>query len=373
MFDNMNEEVIEMRRRYFQYFIDHVMSIPLFRSTQQLYYFLTETDEKSFLKIKKDFEKEESIHKLKDTKNLEGILYCKFNKDYSKQAKIMKDYINMKEVAITNLNYLYDTLKQDYAKVSETLSNISDAYKNLKSISEEFMDPKPIQNTYSMLEKLNLDWSLLYKKQSKFFENEMKHFFNFYRSELEKFKDYIFIYQDTKDDYLKYYLSLTHKKEKLFKQGINKWEVEPEVLQHVDPQITEDKEAAFKVMCTVESSVVNNKRRKLGVTAFYLISDFIKLRNYHSQRYMNHFTNLAMNNKSLLADCFGLVRILHTNATEYSVIGEEEISDEERQKRSSSVMRKNENIERKYSIEDVSIDTSRRRNTDGSFFDKVES
>lgn len=289
----------------------------MIKSSTVLYDFLTITSESDFKKKKEDYENQEGVNKLKETKNLEGILYSRFNKDLSKQHKVLKEYVNLNEVLLSKLTQSYDVLKLDFLKVSDTLSSISEIYRQLKANSEEYMDPHPILNTYGMLEQLNKDWSTNYKKQTEVFEVDFKEYFDFFRVELDSIKEQITLYQDVKDEYLRYHTNLVHKKERLFNnQAMHKWEMSEEDFSKADASLLTDKAEAFRVMCYNDTKEVESKRRKLGVYCYALLDDFLKLRAYHSRKFKNHFINLCGRNTELLADSFGLVKLLHMNAQE---------------------------------------------------------
>ena len=59
VFDNMNQKLISKRRRFFQYFIDHLISIPVIKSSMVFYDFLNISDEKEFNKVKENYENQD--------------------------------------------------------------------------------------------------------------------------------------------------------------------------------------------------------------------------------------------------------------------------------------------------------------------------
>ena len=289
--------------------------MPLFKSSSVLYDFLTISDDIDFARKKKEYESMDGVYKLKETKNLEGILYCKFNKNISSQQKVIKEYTNINEILLTKLTNNYSTLISDFEKVHLTLKNISDTYKQLKDLSDEFNDPFSITNTYSLMEKLNGELSANYSKQINLIDTDLKEFFEYHRNEFNTLKDNINIYNENKTEYLSYNNSLRSKKEKLFKTNdLQQFQINPEDLVDCDLQsIKENRSVAFKMMCRPETITVEEKRRKLGVCSFALINDFIKLRNTHSRSLRNHFIELSGKNNDLLADVFGMVKLLHMN------------------------------------------------------------
>ena len=315
MFDNLNEVVLSKRRRFFQKFLDHLIAMPVVKASHLFYDFLTIKEETYFNKKKAEYEMTEGVHKLKDTINLEGILYSKFSKDLSKQQKVLRDYVNYNEILLGKLTAQYDVLKLDFEKISSTLNNISDLYKQLYETSDEYVDPFSMTNTYSTLRDLNKEWSKSYKKQIQVNEEDFKEFFDYYRCELEAIKEHITTYEENKQDYLRYYNTLKHKKEKLFKLGNPaKWELTDEDSANLDKSRIEDKHYAFSLMCKKDAKTVEDKRRQLGVICHNLQSDFLKMRSYHSRRYEKHFSDIAGKNKEVLSDVFNLVKILHMNS-----------------------------------------------------------
>ena len=353
----MNENLISQRRRYFQYFVNHLISIPVIRASLIFYDFLTVSDDKEFKKKKEMYDTEEQVTNYKQTKNLEGLLYSKFNKDLSKQNKIVRDYVNINELLISKLILAYDDLKIDFEKISLSLEKISNIYSQLKSISEEYFDPKPITDCYSSFENLNKEWSNCYKKMTNTIELDFKEFFHYYQMELDVLKPHIVNYQDCKEEYIKYSEELNNKKEKLFNSKKWKnWEVSEENLL-IAESLVENKSGAFNIMCHKETKYELDLKRKLGVICYSLVTDFMKLRNYTSKRIRNHCTELSGRNNEIIADAFSLVKILHMNAINQYPNDEKDVefNDENNEKvnldyysegitRGHSVMRKNKSV-----------------------------
>lgn len=301
--------------RHFQHFLDHLCSMSCVKASNILYEFLTISDDSEFKRRKLFYENKEGVYRLNETQNLEGILYSRFNREYSKQAKIIREYVNINELLLSKLNLAYDSLKIDFENISNTLIGISDIYKQLHLSSDEYNNPAPITDTFKMLEKLNKQWSSNYKKQINVFEVDFKEFFDYFRRELENMKEPINSYQDCKEEYLRFHTTLKNKKEKLFKtQSLAKWEMNEDDYNNSDASLLQNKEAAFKLMCRKETLALEDIRRKLGVSCYSLIHDFVKIRGYHAIKIKNHFINLCGKNKEVLADAFGLVRLIHMNA-----------------------------------------------------------
>lgn len=309
--------ILSKRTRNFQFFLNHLLYIPSIKASEILYDFLTVSNEIDFSKTKTDYEISPSSNKLENLRNLQGILYCKYNKNYDTQNSFIKDYLKQKDNLLGKLYSAYSNLQDELKKVSNLVTIVSETYKQLKSISIEFHDPLTISDTYSNLEKIYKDLSCNYNKQVNIIETEFKDFFEYFRQEIISFKEKTEIFEDLKEEYFKAFKNLQSKKERLFiLKNLQKWELKPEEFETADANVLNNKPLAFKIMCYEDSTALEKKLRKLGVCSYSLLNEMHKFKLFYGKMFHYHFSNMSARNTEFLSDVFLLIKVLNLNNNE---------------------------------------------------------
>lgn len=315
MFESYNEVTVTKRTRRFQQFLVHLLSVPLFKAATIVYDFLTIQDEKEFSKKKEQYTKYEKVKRIKDTKNLDGLLTSKINAAMLSNHNRIIDY-NKKVVSKLNtLCEAYDTLKENFLSVSESLSKISEIHKDIYNVSKSYGDPSKITETFNSLQQLNEEWSKSYLGQISIIDTEFKDLFHIYKTDLNHFAETHDTIQEYSENYIEGYAYLKNKKEKLFTNyPVSKWEMTEEDFKITTEDVLISKEASFKLMCRKDSLEFEEKRNKFGIFCYSTMKSYQKLKTHYSRMFSECMQNLSLNNSKILADVFALVKLLHTSA-----------------------------------------------------------
>lgn len=323
--ESHNHDIVFKKIRAYQNFIDHITFIPILRSSNIFYDFLTIKSYKELDKIYETYSKTTNILKLKDIKNTEGILYSKVNQDILNKHELANSYVTNTKTLLSELIATYNELQKNLENISNTYNKLSNISSKLKDVSIKYSDPVVITKTYSFLSELNKTWSQCYSKQISLIETEFKEFFGFYSDELDHFQTQNFSFQKAKDDYIRTFVNLKNKKEKLFRYySVGKWELDKKLISNetdiidINTKVLSNKEEAFKIMCKNESDILEEKKNKFGVFCYHSLDDYFKLKNHHSYRFKNHIISLSERNNDLLGDAFTLVKLIHMNASNIS-------------------------------------------------------
>lgn len=264
-----------MRRlRHFQNFIDQLLANKLFKSSLIVHDFLTIKSEHEFEKKKDIYSRYESTRRIRDTKNLEGLVTSKINEEMLYQHELIEKYNEKVSILLEELSVAYTALKEDFRRTAKTLGDISHIHKQLHDISCNYSDPPSITQTFQSLYKINSDWSKAYENQISILDSEFREMFEYFREDLLSYKEESECLKDFKEDYVNGYIYLLNKKEKLFSNNpVSKWEAADEDIQFAGENILSDKSLAFKLMCRKETLQLEDKKIKFGVMCYGSLKD----------------------------------------------------------------------------------------------------
>ena len=257
------------------------------------------------------YEKIAPVEKLIDTTNIEGYVESKFNKELIQQHELMRQYTDKACALVTQLMTSYDELKENLLSACKNLENISLIHKKLRNLSYMFSDLNSITMNFESMSTISLEWSKIKKNQIQLFDTEFKEFFSFYADDLNHFKEQSEIYNKYKNTYIKSYIYLKNKKEKLYRNcPIEKWEINANTLSTLAPDFYKNKEKSFEVMCSIETLGLIEKRRKLGVLCNGNINDFILLKRHHAKRFKKGLLSMCDKNEELLTIMGGMKNMI---------------------------------------------------------------
>lgn len=293
----------------------HILSIPVLKASTIVYDFITISDDKEFEKKKEVYSNFAKVKRMKDTKNLEGLVYAKANESLIKNHELIVEYDDKMIELLGELNDAYEILKEDFNKVSGTLYKIGDIHKNLESVSKKYGDPSKIKDTFESLKDLSFEWSNCYKVMINTVETEFKELFSVYQADLLEFAEMHDLFTDYKAEYLKSFANLRNKKEKYFTyQPVGKWEMTKEDFQKATEDILLNKEECLRLMCKKDTQDHEETKIKFGVFCNSTANSYIKVKNHYADVFNFTMMNMSSNSKNVLSDAFGLVKMLHAGS-----------------------------------------------------------
>ena len=305
------EEVVEQAKiKHLNYFITALLKRKIFRTSAILYEFLELNDKD--LKVYKD-----QLNKYKYNLNytLENLKTVK---------NTMKFELKPSEINSANLlGKKCNTISDIYNKIEKNVINVSNDFQNLemhmKEIGELFNklvtqlkndeNAKKMEDVFTKLNKIFTSWSVSCEKQSSFFKNNFKSFFNYMNLEIQEMRVINQQFIAYKKDYEDFSAKLNKKKEDLFSQkDQSKWSVEPGTEDQI-PKYVNNKKLAFEKMLYQETTFQSDEKKLVACTVYFMMKQFNKLMKCQSENVHNYFSKMKQDNQIIVGDAFNLIKL----------------------------------------------------------------
>lgn len=306
-----SEEVVEQAKiKHLNYFISALLKRKIFRTSAILYEFLELNDKD--LKVYKD-----QLNKYKYNLNytLENLKTVK---------NTMKFELKPSEINSANLlGKKCNTISDIYNKIEKNVINVSNDFQNLeihmKEIGELFNklvtqlkndeNAKKMEDVFTKLNKIFTSWSVSCEKQSSFFKNNFKSFFNYMNLEIQEMSVINQQFIAYKKDYEDFSAKLNKKKEDLFSQkDQSKWSVEPGTEDQI-PKYVNNKKLAFEKMLYQETTFQSDEKKLVACTVYFMMKQFNKLMKCQSENVHNYFSKMKQDNQIIVGDAFNLIKL----------------------------------------------------------------
>jgi hypothetical protein len=305
------EEVVEQAKiKHLNYFMTALLKRKIFRTSAILYEFL-ELNEKD-LKVYKD---QLNKYKYNLTYTLENLKTVK---------NTMKFELKPSEINTANLlGKKCNIISDIYNKIEKNVINVSNDFQNLeihmKEIGELFNklvtqlkndeNAKKMEDVFTKLNKIFTSWSVSCEKQSSFFKNNFKSFFNYMNLEIQEMSVINQQFVAYKKDYEDFSAKLNKKKEDLFSQkDQSKWSVEPGTEDQI-PKYVNNKKLAFEKMLYQETTFQSDEKKLVACTVYFMMKQFNKLMKCQSENVHNYFSKMKQDNQIIVGDAFNLIKL----------------------------------------------------------------
>ena len=305
------EEVVEQAKiKHLNYFISALLKRKIFRTSAILFEFL-ELNEKD-LKVYKD---QLNKYKYNLTYTLENLKTVK---------NTMKFELKPSEINTANLlGKKCNIISDIYNKIEKNVINVSNDFLNLemhmKEIGELFNklvtqlkndeNAKKMEDVFTKLNKIFTSWSVSCEKQSSFFKNNFKSFFNYMNLEIQEMSVINQQFVAYKKDYEDFSAKLNKKKEDLFSQkDQSKWSVEPGTEDQI-PKYVNNKKLAFEKMLYQETTFQSDEKKLVACTVYFMMKQFNKLMKCQSENVHNYFSKMKQDNQIIVGDAFNLIKL----------------------------------------------------------------
>ena len=312
------EEVVEQAKiKHLNYFISALLKRKIFRTSAILFEFL-ELNEKD-LKVYKD---QLNKYKYNLTYTLENLKTVK---------NTMKFELKPSEINTANLlGKKCNIISDIYNKIEKNVINVSNDFLNLemhmKEIGELFNklvtqlkndeNAKKMEDVFTKLNKIFTSWSVSCEKQSSFFKNNFKSFFNYMNLEIQEMSVINQQFVAYKKDYEDFSAKLNKRKEDLFVQkDQSKWAVEPGTEDQI-PKYVNNKKLAFEKMLYQETTFQSDEKKLVACTVYFMMKQFNKLMKCQSENVHNYFSKMKQDNQIIVGDAFNLIKLFSAEKEE---------------------------------------------------------
>ena len=152
--------------------------------------------------IKKEYDKMSSPVQMKDFLTLEGVLDIRINNEIDNKVLDISNDIQTKLTLYNNLNVALNNLQYEFDIISSKFREVSIAFKNLSNAYSKSINGSYIENAFENLSQITCDWAKGYLSQKTFFDEEIRHFFQYISKEVNVFHDLYNEYNENRNHFL---------------------------------------------------------------------------------------------------------------------------------------------------------------------------
>ena len=287
---NFEMDFVNKRMNYLNQFLNDLIIVEEFKTSNFLKYFLSIVDRNKF------------EYKMKEINNIpEPHMYIEDMKTLSGKIKIVND-INFNEHYFSNIQNYIKLQNQLLTKLNQDLKyfykSINTAYSHLEKVQNDFellhllnsqvhMNEDIIQS-YEQLIIFFKNWKNIIFNQNDIIKKKIKDFYKYVKMEGEAYLELYNKRDEIQNRFINENIRLQNKKDKLWKQmDISKWEILENFETTDKVLLYQNKNYAYSKMCTTETNNLINLKRKLGYVNRCCFDELNKLLN----KYKNSFVD----------------------------------------------------------------------------------
>ena len=297
-------DFILKRMKNLNIFLNKIIINETFKTSNELFSFLTVVDRGQFEDYKKLCEGDTYIPvNVEEVRTIDGKL--KISLDLEREEKY---FINInKYLEIQNKIYerLNDDLKSFHKCMNEAVENLAGVQKDfqlLHLLNSKVSMKMEILKTFEEFGIFFKNWKRVLFNQNDIFKQNIKKFFKYVNMENNSYFELVKSREEIKKKYLSENLKLIEKKEKLWSElDINKWEISD--YNNLDRALLyRDKNYAFSKMCTFETFTMNNLRKMLGYANRTTMDELKKLINQNKVGFLENLRTFSEKLSPTLTD-----------------------------------------------------------------------
>jgi len=189
------------------------------------------------------------------------------------------------------------------------MKEIGELFNKLVTQLKNDENAKKMEDVFTKLNKIFTSWSVSCEKQSSFFKNNFKSFFNYMNLEIQEMSVINQQFVAYKKEYEDFSAKLNKKKEDLFAQkDQSKWSVEPGTEDQI-PKYVNNKKLAFEKMLYQETTFQSDEKKLVACTVYFMMKQFNKLMKCQSENVHNYFSKMKQDNQIIVGDAFNLIKL----------------------------------------------------------------
>lgn len=172
-------------------------------------------------------------------------------------------------------------MDSDIEQKQVLLKAVQKDFETLHLLNTRVLMKEQITKSFEELGIFVKNWKRILYKQNEIVKVHLKDFFKFIKMEGTSYEELIKNREEVKAKYVNEKVRLTNKKEKLWAAGDQtKWEIVDEFNKVDKAQLKANKSYAMSTMCTRETQVLDNLKKRLGFanrTNFEELKNMIKI------------------------------------------------------------------------------------------------
>ena len=253
---------------------------------------------------------------LDNLKTVKGNVKFELKQNEIKKADLLIKKCNEITTIYSYLDKKIINVYNDFQNLETHMKQIGLAFEKLANTINFNDNAKKMENIYQKLNKIFISWSNSYGKQTSFFKNDFKDFFNYVNLEVHEMNTINEAFIAYKKEYEDFSVKLKKRKEELYHQkDQSKWGLEPGTEDQVQKYIN-NKELAFEKMLYKETELQNDEKKLVACTLYLMNKQFNKLMKCHSEEVVNYFDKMKQDNQSIVGDAFNLIKLFSVEKEE---------------------------------------------------------
>jgi sorting nexin-7/30/sorting nexin-8 len=293
MMSSLSETIIKKRVRVLQKFMNEIAIHPLLRNSQIFCDFLSIKNENEFNTKKDAYNILTSPTKIEEIKTVTGEINVGVNIEKDAIAEKIKTVCENNEELLKKLTKEYKALNGKIEEVVLKKRSVALIWDQLYKNSLKNNEGETISGVYDVMAKFMEDWAKMEEKHIDYINNKIREYFRYVRNEYKCIKEYFYVYDNIKIQFIKQHIKLIEKKEKLFEQeNIEDWSLEK---NEINPDnkllLLSNKDFAMSKMLPKETTEDNEKMYIYGVYLNSLINDFENIQNVNKKRHKENISN----------------------------------------------------------------------------------
>ena len=312
IFDNSNEESLNMRVRYLNKFFEGISNKRLLRTSLALYAFLTLPEDK-FLKLKSRKEPANVLDKqLTSFINYNGKMKFELTREKIIYVNSLERLISPSVSLLDKVNTTYAKLVEDLSNVSNHLQELSDLYSKLKDETRRFKSKDNMKNVYESFSNSLKEIGLNVNEQKNVIGNYVKEHFNYLRMEYGQIINLTENFDAQRNLYENFCKKLKAKKEQLFlTKNVAKWDLDPDdaEIENVG-ELINNKKLAIDKMCYKENIERECMKKKLVLITDTLHKAILKLNKYQGEQIETFVKEMKDKYSDVIDKEFNIIKLM---------------------------------------------------------------
>lgn len=282
-------DFIEKRMMFLQKFMDAVLQSENFRASEPLIAFLSMTDRSQFEAKMKELSSYQPSPYIEEFKTFSGTVTISSGEEDENEKYFtnINNYFRIQTQLFDRLNF---NLKNFYNNLANTCANLEDVQKDFETLhllNTRVLMKEHITKSFEELGIFVKNWKRILYKQNEIVKVHLKDFFKFIKMEGTSYEELIKNREEVKSKYVSEKVRLTNKKEKLWQgMDVTKWEIIDEFNKVDKTLLTRDKAYAMSKMCTKETQILENLKKRLGFANRTNIEELKNMIKINCAKYM---------------------------------------------------------------------------------------
>ena len=293
LMSSVTDNIIYKRIRVLKKFINEISIHPLLRSSQIFYDFLSINNEKEFNNKKNIYNKLSVPTKSEEIKTLSSIINIGINNEKDLFGDKIKIICENNEELMKKLSKEYKLLNTKIEELVSKMENIKSIWDELYKKSNKNLEGETISGIYDVMAKLMEDWAKMEKNTINFINIKLREYFRYIRNEYKCIREYYYIYENSKNQFIKSHVKLIDNKEKLFEgQNPEEWGIDKnDINSDYIHLLLSNKDLAMSKMLPEETKKDNENRKIYGIYLNSLIDEYENIKNINKKRHKENILN----------------------------------------------------------------------------------